>query len=29
MVLSGGLFIFIVISLIGPVYDLMSQLGGG
>lgn len=29
MVLSGGLFIFIVVSLIGPVYDLMSQLGGG
>jgi len=29
MILSGGLFIFIVVSLIGPVYDLMSQLGGG
>jgi len=29
MALSGGLFIFIVISLIGPVYDLISQLGGG
>lgn len=29
MVLSGGIFIFIVVSLIGPVYDLMSQLGGG
>ncbi len=29
MALSGGLFVFIVISLIGPVYDLISQLGGG
>ncbi len=29
MALSGGLFVFIVISLIGPVYDLVSQLGGG
>lgn len=29
MALSGGLFIFIVVSLIGPVYDLISQLGGG
>lgn len=29
MVLSGGLFIFIIVSLIGPVYDLISQLGGG
>ncbi|MGC9323982.1 MAG: type II secretion system F family protein [Desulfomonilia bacterium] len=29
MVISGGLFIFIIISLIGPVYDLISQLGGG
>jgi len=29
MALSGGLFVFIVVSLIGPVYDLVSQLGGG
>ncbi|HHO75291.1 MAG TPA: type II secretion system F family protein [Deltaproteobacteria bacterium] len=29
MALSGGLFVFIVVSLIGPVYDLISQLGGG
>jgi len=26
---AGGIFVFIVISLIGPVYDLMSKLGGG
>lgn len=29
MALSGGLFVFIIVSLIGPVYDLISQLGGG
>jgi len=29
MILSGALFIFIVVSLISPVYDLISQLGGG
>jgi type II secretory pathway component PulF len=29
IVLSGGLFVFIVVSLISPLYDLMSQLGGG
>lgn len=29
IVMTGGIFIFIVISLIGPVYDLMSKLGGG
>jgi len=29
MLIAGGLFIFIIISLIGPVYDLISQLGGG
>jgi type IV pilus assembly protein PilC len=29
MALSGGLFIFIVVSLIGPVYDLISQIRGG
>lgn len=29
MAISGGLFVFIVVSLIGPVYDLISQLGGG
>ncbi len=29
IVITGGIFVFIVISLIGPVYDLMSKLGGG
>ena len=29
IVMTGGIFVFIVISLIGPVYDLMSKLGGG
>ena len=29
MAVAGGIFVFIVISLIGPVYDLISQLGGG
>jgi type II secretory pathway component PulF len=29
IVMTGGIFILIVISLIGPVYDLMSKLGGG
>jgi type IV pilus assembly protein PilC len=29
MALSGGLFVFIVVSLIGPVYDLISQIRGG
>jgi type IV pilus assembly protein PilC len=27
--IAGGIFVFIVITLIGPVYDLMSKLGGG
>ncbi len=27
--MAGGIFIFVVISLIGPVYDLISKLGGG
>ncbi len=26
--IAGGLFIFIIISLIGPVYDLISKVGG-
>ncbi|HNY64358.1 MAG TPA: type II secretion system F family protein [Deltaproteobacteria bacterium] len=29
MALAGGLFVFIVVSLIGPVYDLISQVRGG
>ncbi|MEN6446148.1 MAG: type II secretion system F family protein [Syntrophaceae bacterium] len=28
MAMSGGVFIFVIISLIGPVYDLVSKLGG-
>jgi type IV pilus assembly protein PilC len=27
--IAGGIFVFIVVTLIGPVYDLMSKLGGG
>ncbi len=27
--IAGGIFVFIIITLIGPVYDLMSKLGGG
>jgi type II secretory pathway component PulF len=29
MALSGGLFVFIIVSLIGPEYDLISQIRGG